>query len=242
MNIAMWSGPRNLSTAMLYSFGARSDCAVRDEPFYAAYLKATGLDHPMADEIVARYETDSDAVARACAAPPPAGRAHVYQKHMAQHMLDGFDLAWMAELRHVFLLRHPARVVASYHAKREHPRLADIGIVRQGELFDHARALTGRAPVVIDSADIRRAPGPALRALCDAIGIGFDPAMLSWPAGGHPDDGIWAAHWYGAVHRSIGFAEPEGPLPDLPPDLAAVAREAMPHYDRLAAQALEIRA
>lgn len=240
MNLAMWSGPRNLSTAMMYAFGARADCAVWDEPFYAAYLKRTGLGHPMADAIVARYETDPDVVARRCAGPPPGGRPVFYQKHMAQHMLPGFDLSWMARVRHLFLIRHPARVIASYHAKRQDPVLDDIGVVRQAELHDAAQRLAGTAPVVIDSAEIRRAPEPALRALCAAVGLDFDPAMLSWPAGGHPDDGLWAAHWYGAVHRSTGFDGPEDPLPEVPAHLRPVLDAAMPHYLRLRRAAIEV--
>ncbi|MEO0761326.1 MAG: HAD family hydrolase [Pseudomonadota bacterium] len=236
MNIACWSGPRNLSTAMMYAFAQRSDCMVVDEPFYAAYLAATGLDHPMRAEILAAGETDADAVAARCAAPPE-GRRHVYQKHMTHHMIAGIGRGWFGAVTHVFLIRHPARVLASYERKRENPVLADIGFVQQAGIFDAVTA-AGHLPVVIDSADVRAAPEAMLRALCAAIGLGFDPAMLSWPAGGHPDDGIWAAHWYGAVHASTGFAGPEGPLPVLSPGLEAVCAAAMPHYARLKAHAL----
>ena len=147
MRIAMWSGPRNLSTAMMYAFGARPDCAVWDEPFYAAYLNASGAPHPMAVEIIAAYETDPDAVATACAGPEP--EAIWYQKHMCQHMLPAFPLDWMGEVTNVFLIRHPARVIASFHAKLENPNAEDVGLPRQLELYRHARRLTGRAPVVI---------------------------------------------------------------------------------------------
>jgi len=232
MNIACWSGPRNLSTAMMYAFGARADFAVRDEPFYAAYLDRTGLDHPMRAEIIAAGQTDPDRVAAACAAPPPEGRAHCYQKHMTQHMIPGFDRSWFGAVSHVFLIRHPARVLASYAAKRESPTLDDIGFRQQAEIFDQLRG-DGLPVAVIDSYDIRQAPEPMLRRLCAALGIGFDPAMLSWPAGGHPEDGVWAAHWYDAVHRSTGFAGPEGALPELPPELAALCDAAMPYYRQL---------
>lgn len=238
MNIAMWSGPRNLSTAMMYAFGARPDCAVRDEPFYAAYLDRTGLDHPMREEILAAQPRDPEAVAKACAAPDPGGRPHLYLKLMTHHMLPEFDTGWMAGLTHVFLIRHPARVIASYDAKRGNPTAEDIGTARQEELFETAKTLTGRAPKVIDSADIRADPETMLRKLCAAIGLPFDEAMLHWPEGGHPDDGVWAPHWYGAVHRSTGFAPPEGPPPALPGHLRPVLEAAMPHYLRLKERAL----
>ena len=238
MRIACWSGPRNLSTAMMYAFGARSDCAVMDEPYYAAYLAATGADHPMRDAILAAHEIDPDAIAATCAAPPPAGRAHVYQKHMTHHVLPGFDRSWFDAVRHVFLIRHPARVLASYAAKRENPTLEDIGFVQQAEICA-AVERSGQPVIVIDSTDIRAAPEAMLRRLCDALGIGFEPGMLSWPEGGHPADGIWAAHWYDAVHRSTGFAGAEGPLPDLPDDLLPVRDAALPHYARLRDLALK---
>ncbi|WP_126975255.1 sulfotransferase-like domain-containing protein [Frigidibacter oleivorans] len=235
MNIAMWSGPRNLSTAMMYAFAARGDCAVWDEPFYAAYLAATGIDHPMREAIVAAHEADPDIVARACAAPAPGGARHFYQKHMTLHMIDGFDRSFIRDCTNVFLIRHPARVVASYAAKREGPTLADLGFVQQAELYDQVAAMTGRAPVVVDSGDIRADPAAVLSRLCAAIGLDFTPAMLHWPAGPKPFDGVWAPHWYGAVHRSTGFDGAEGPLPELAPDYAALAAAALPFYDRLAA-------
>lgn len=234
----MWSGPRNLSTAMMYAFAARGDCAVWDEPFYAAYLKATGIDHPMRAEIIAANETDPDRIAARCAGEAPLGEPLFYQKHMTVHMIPGFDRSFMRYCENVFLIRHPARVVASYARKREGPTLADIGFVQQAELFDQVAERLGRPPLVIDSADIRQNPKAALSALCVALGIAFPEAMLHWPAGGHPSDGIWAAHWYGAVHRSTGFDEPEGSLPDLPPHYADLVAQALPHYTRLAAHRL----
>ncbi len=238
MRIAMWSGPRNLSTAMMYSFGARGDCAVSDEPFYAAYLAATGLDHPMAEAVIAAGETDPARVAAACAGPIPGGRPLWYQKHMTLHMIDGFPRAFMRECANVFLIRHPARVVASYARKREHPSLDDIGFVQQARLFDAVADQLGHAPPVIDSADILADPAGKLAALCAALGIAFTERMLHWPAGGHPDDGVWASHWYGAVHRSTGFAAAEGPPPDLDGAAARVVDAAMPHYQALRAHAL----
>lgn len=238
MNIAMWSGPRNLSTAMMYAFAARGDCAVWDEPFYAAYLLQTGLTHPMRDAILAAHDGDAARVAAACAAPAPGGQPHFYQKHMAQHMLPGMPLDWADDVANVFLIRHPARVVASYAKKREGPTADDLGFRRQAELFDRIADRQGRAPVVIDSTAIRADPRGMLEKLCRALGLPFHDAMLRWPAGPKPFDGVWAAHWYGAVHRSTGFEGAEGPLPDLPPAYAELAAACLPHYEKLRAQAL----
>lgn len=232
MRIAMWSGPRNLSTAMMYSFGARSDFAVWDEPFYAPYLAASGADHPMKDQIIAAHEANPIKVAARCSGTIPAQKPHFYMKHMPHHMIDGFPMDWSDDCVNVHLIRHPARVVASYGIKREQVTLEDIGFRQQAQLFDRIGGL------VIDSADIRNDPERMLTRLCDAIGLRFDRAMLSWPEGGHPDDGVWASHWYGAVHRSTGFAGPEGPLPQLDGRDAAIVAAALPFYDRLAAKKL----
>jgi hypothetical protein len=228
----MWSGPRNLSTAMMYSFGARPDFAVWDEPFYAPYLAVSGADHPMKDQIIAEHEPDPIKVAVRCSGTIPAQKPNFYMKHMPHHMLDGFPMGWVNDCVNVHLIRHPARVVASYGIKREKVTLEDLGFRQQAELFDRIGGL------VIDSADIRNDPKGMLTRLCDAIGLNFDPAMLSWPQGGHADDGIWASHWYGAVHRSTGFAGPEGPLQVLGGRDAAIVAAALPFYDRLAAKKL----
>lgn len=237
--IAMWSGPRNLSTAMMYAFGNRSDCAASDEPFYGPFLKLTGLDHPMRDEILATHDCNGDDVARAMVGPVPDGHPIWYQKHMCHHMVPGVPRDWMADVTHVFLIRHPARVIASYTAKRESPTADDIGFKAQAALFQHVRAL-GQTPIVIDSNDIRQSPKAALTVLCDALGIPFDPAMLSWEAGPKPADGVWAAHWYDAVHRSTGFAGAEGPLPELTGDAADLANISMADYTLLRDQAVKV--
>lgn len=238
MKIAMWSGPRNLSTAMMYSFAARGDCAVTDEPFYAAYLHATGVQHPMGAEIIAAGESDAAQVAAACLGPNPEGEPLWYQKHMTLHMIPGFDRSFLRGLTNVFLIRHPARVVASYSKKRESPNLADIGFVQQAELFDQVAQMTGSAPPVVDSADIRATPRDTLSRFCAALNIPFTDNMLRWPAGPKPYDGVWAPHWYNAVHASTGFDEPEGPLPDLSPEYQALVEQALPFYERLRVLAL----
>ena len=237
MRIAMWSGPRNLSTAMMYSFGARSDFAVVDEPFYAAYLTLTGLKHPMRAAIIDSQPTDPKAVVDQLLGFVPERKPHFYQKHMAQHMIAGIPRDWITGVTNVFLIRHPVRVAASFSAKYDNPTLDDIGFVQQAQLFDQLTA-QGQKPVVIDSADIRRDPETMLKRLCAAIDLPWDPAMLSWPSGGHPDDGVWAAHWYASVHGSTGFAAAEGPLPSLDGPRAQLAKAAMPAYEKLRAVAL----
>ena len=228
MRIAMWSGPRNLSTAMMYAFAARGDCAVMDEPFYAAYLAATGLDHPMRDEILAAGETDPAKVADHLAGPIPGNARPWYQKHMAMHMLPAFPLDWAEGCVNVHLIRHPARVIASYTEKRERPTLDDIAFRQQAELY-------ARFPgPVLDSADIRANPRGMLEKLCAEIGLDLRPGMLAWPPGPKPFDGIWAPHWYDAVHRSTGFAGAEGALPVLDGPASDLARQAMPYYEELA--------
>ena len=234
----MWSGPRNLSTAMMRSFGNRADCAVADEPFYAAYLALTGADHPMGDEILRHHVTDWRKVASDLSGPAPLGRQVFYQKHMTHHMVPEIGREWMRNCRHAFLIRHPARVLASYASKREAVTLADIGFVEQVELFERAAEIEGKAPPVVDADRLLMDPERMLRMLCGALGIPFDERMLSWEPGSRPSDGVWGSHWYDAVNRSNGFGSPaEMPaLPDGP--LKAVEARALPLYERLSSLAL----
>lgn len=237
LRIAMWSGPRNISTAMMRSFENRPDTVVVDEPFYAAYLAATGLDHPMRDEVLASQSQDWAAVAADMAGE---GAAPVfYQKHMTHHMLPGVDLDWTASCVNAFLIRDPAKVLASYVKKRGEVSLADIGVERQGELFDRECDRLGRAPPVVEGADVLAAPEATLTALCGALGIAFNDRMLTWPAGPRDSDGVWAPAWYDAVERSTGFGPPPADAtPDLPDDLRRIADVARPLYERLAVHKL----
>lgn len=238
VRIAMWSGPRNISTAMMRSFENRRDCQVVDEPFYAAYLAATGLDHPMRDEVLASQPHDWTAVVAGLdALDAPV----VYEKHMTHHMLAGVDLGWTASRRNAFLIREPAEVLASYTAKRADVTIDDIGVVRQRELFDREADRLGRAPPVLRGEDVLADPPTVLSALCAALGIPFDPAMLSWPAGRRDSDGVWAPAWYDAVERSTGFERPaRREYPPLPDALRRIADAARPHYEALAAHALQV--
>lgn len=204
-----------------------------DEPFYAAFLADTGAAHPMRDAVLASQPTDPVTVAKTLKSP--VSEPVFYQKHMAHHMSPDWPTEWMAGMCHVLLIRHPARVIASYARKLESPSLSDLGVVQQSEILARTRD-----PIVVDSSEIRANPGAALSALCDRIGIPWTPKMLQWPAGGHAQDGVWAAHWYGAVHRSTGFESAEDALPELEGADQALAAEALPYYDTLRALRIKI--
>jgi hypothetical protein len=228
----MWSGPRTVSTALLRSFGARADTLVVDEPLYAHYLAATGIDHPGRDEIMASQPTRWQAVAAGLTGPLPTGVTVYYQKHMTHHLLPDIGRDWIGKLRNAYLIRHPEQVVASYAKVRGGPTLVDLGYAQQAEIFH-----TYGGPVV-DAADLLRDPPAMLERLCDALGMAFDPVMLSWPPGRRATDGVWAPYWYSSVEKSTGFA-PYDPSPAVVPDrLRHLVEQAQPYYDELAAARL----
>jgi len=234
IRIAMWSGPRNISTAMMRSFEARGDCSVTDEPFYAAYLKRTGIEHPMRDEVIASQSCDPRAVAAMLRGPAPGSRPIWYQKHMTLHMLDDFDRGWFAEVRHAFLIRDPRAVLASYASKRADVTLADIGFVQQRELFEEVAELFGRPPPVVEAADVLANPGRTLENLCAALGMSYLTSMLRWAPGRRASDGVWAPAWYQSVERSTGFATPGAEVAaPLAAHLERLADQAQPHYEAL---------
>ncbi|MFN4183264.1 MAG: HAD family hydrolase [Hyphomonas sp.] len=236
LRIAMWSGPRNLSTTMMRSFAARADTAAIDEPFYAAYLKLTGLLHPMTDEIFAAHEADPAKVIDHLTGPVPGGKSVFYQKHMVHHMVDGIPMDWLDRIeRHVVLIRHPARVVASYARKMDTLSPEAMGFPQQEALWRQLTRAQAAAPVVVDADLILEDPESVLRRLCAAIGLGWDSAMLSWPAGPREEDGAWAPHWYDAVWRSTGFGDPPGPVPALSGEAARISEGALGAYERLLA-------
>lgn len=232
----MWSGPRNLSTAMMRSFGNRADTFVSDEPFYGCFLKASGADHPMRDEVIAAMDCDWAGVARTISGPVPGGRPIWYQKHMWHHMVGPVGYADFAgDFTHAFLIRDPALMIASYLRKREAAAFEDFGLDRQAEFFEREADRLGEAPPVVDAQDVLADPRGTLSMLCGRLGIAFDPAMLAWPPGGRATDGPWAPHWYQTVEASTGFGPPE-PLPDdLPDDALRLAERCLPYYERLAA-------
>lgn len=226
----MWSGPRNLSTAMMRSFGSRADTVVTDEPFYGAYLKASGDPQPMADQVIAAMNCDWSSVSATMTGPAPDGAPVWYQKHMAHHMVGPVAHHDLPGLTHAFLIRDPARVVASYAAKRVMVRPDHLGAERQVEFFDREADRLGHAPPVVDSADILADPEPVLRKLCAALGIEWDPAMLRWAPGLRETDGLWASHWYDSVIASSGFGPPDTKPVTLNAEQEAVAEACRPHY------------
>jgi hypothetical protein len=235
IRIAMWSGPRNLSTAMMRSFGSRADTFVSDEPFYGAYLKATGDPQPMAEAVMASMDCDWQSVARVMSGPSPSPAPIWYQKHMAHHMVGPIAHDDLPGLTHAFLIRDPARVAASYAAKRVAVRPEHLGSERQVEYFEREADRLGRAPPVIDSADILENPPVMLERLCAALGIPWDPAMLRWAPGIRDTDGIWASHWYDAVAASTGFGPPDREPVALDAEAMRVAQHCRPFYEQLAA-------
>jgi len=238
--ICMWSGPRNLSTAMMRSFGARADTEVMDEPFFAPFLAISGKAHPGRAETLARHETHPASVAAMCSAAPSPGVLYSFQKHMPHHMLEGFPLDWAKEARHFFLLRHPQRVIASYVKGRARFDLDDLGFAPQLRLYGMLSDLVGSAPPVINSEDILHAPEAALIALCAALEMEFDPAMLSWDPGPRPEDGAWAPYWYHSVENSTGFGPPPGALPQLTAENLAILKECLADYERLHDRAIQV--
>jgi len=227
---------------MLRAFGNRPDTAAIDEPFYAAYLAITGLDHPMRNEILASQSNDPQDVARELASRQVAradGATVQYEKHMTPHMVDGIDRPWFADASHVFLIRRPERVVASYAVKRADVTLEDLGYEQQAQLFDEVAAATGRPPPVVDTDDLLADPQAMLTALCETLELPWTPTMLTWPEGRWPCDGVWAAHWYGAVEQSTGFGKPSKPKELNDPQHHAIAAQATPAYERLATARLQ---
>jgi len=233
LRIAMWSGPRNISTAMMRAWENREDCVVSDEPLYAAYLAETGLDHPGRDEVIAAGETDWRRVVQQLLGPIPEDYGLWYQKHMSHHLLPGMDHEWIFQLKNVLLIRDPAEVVASYLKSRATVTPEDIGLLQQAKLFDEILSRTGSAPPVIDAADFLRAPEAQLLTLCGHLGIEFSRRMLHWPAGPRASDGVWAPYWYEAVNRSTGFELWQPREPYLSGDAARVAEACRPAYERL---------
>jgi hypothetical protein len=233
VRIAMWSGPRTISTALMRSFEHRPDTVVVDEPLYGYYLARTSVQHPGREEIIASMDTDWREVLRQLTeAPLPAGATVYYQKHMTHHLLPEVDRAALAGLTHAFLIRDPRQLLASYARVRSQPVLADLGLEQQAEIY---RAFGGP---VIDSADVLRDPRAGLEALCAALGIPFDLQMLSWPAGPRPSDGVWGRYWYDSVWRSTGFGPYRPHSTELPPELEPLAAECEPFYDELRAHRL----
>lgn len=234
----MWSGPRNISTAMMRAWENRGDTAVIDEPFYAHYLAATGVNHPGRDEVIASQSTDAAEVAVKLTGPVPGGKAIWYQKHMTQHLLPGDPLEWLDQVASCFLIREPEAVAASFTIQRPDAAAWELGFEQQARIFDLVRDRLGRVPPVVDADDVLKDPRGILGVLCAVLGIPFTEAMLHWPAGPRASDGVWGPHWYAAVERSTGFAPYRERDSSLTSFQRGLAEQCRPHYEHLAVHRL----
>lgn len=229
----MWSGPRNISTAMMRAWENRDDTVVWDEPLYAYYLHRSGLDHPGAAQVIAAGQTDWRAVVARCVGEAPDGKSVFFQKHMTHHVLHEMDRDWLAQLTNCFLIRDPREVIASYARVRADVTVEDIGVTQQMDLFEHLCKVSAQQPVVVDSRDILEQPEGMMRALCAALGVLFSARMMKWPAGARDSDGVWAPHWYASVERSTEFQPYVQKSRQLPATLAPLAQQCMDAYQHL---------
>jgi hypothetical protein len=233
IRIAMWSGPRNISTAMMRAWGNRDDTVVIDEPFYAYYLKLTGIEHPGTDEVIAAGETDWRKIVAHLTGSIANGKRIFFQKQMTHHLLPEIDREWLGAVTNCFLIRDPREVISSYIKKREDPALEDLGFVQQAEIFDFVRTRTNAVPPVVDAKDVLQNPERSLQLLCEAVDVEFSKLMLSWPPGLRDTDGIWAKHWYGEVARTTSFRPYRSSHNELPEKFRALYERCRDCYEKL---------
>jgi len=236
----MWSGPRNISTALMRSWEARGDTAIWDEPLYGYYLRRSGIEHPGRAEIIAAGENDWRVVTARCAGPVPNGKRIFYQKHMTQHVLPELDREWLLALRNCFLIRDPREVIASYARTRPEVTADNVGMARQAELFEWLAARAASPPPIIDSADVMRDPSGMLARLCDALDVEYSVKMLHWTPGPHDGDGVWGKYWYASVWRSTGFTPYVARETRLSERLERIAAECDAPYQALYARRLRV--
>lgn len=234
----MWSGPRNLSTAMMRAWENRPDTKVVDEPFYAAYLKRTGLRHPMTDEILAELENDPHKVADWLATADQ--QQLFYQKQMTHHFLPEFPTEWLKKVRHCFLLRDPMEVLLSYSQKIPHAEMKDVGFDSQKRIYDWVCANVTPTPMIVDAKDFLRDPEGYLRMMCQELGVPFYQSMLKWPPGRRDSDGVWADHWYDSVIQTTGFAQWKPRSGKLLPEFEKILGPATEIYDEMSAKRIQI--
>ena len=238
VRIAVWSGPRNISTALMRSWGNRNDTFVCDEPLYAHYLDVTHVDHPGRDEILASHEKDWRVVVRYLTREVPGGKRIFYQKHMAHHLLPDIDRDWLDHLTHVFLIRDPRDMLTSLVKVTPNIQIEDTGLPQQWELFSRIRDVAGTLPPVLDARDVLLDPRGVLQRLCYRLGVPFDEAMLAWEPGRRATDGVWAKYWYAAVERSTGFEPYKQKHERVPERLQGLHTDCRRYYDRLYAHRL----
>ena len=235
LKLSVWSGPRNVSTALMYAFRQRPDTLVVDEPLYGHYLKVTQVQHPGDEEVLAAMDTDGEKVVREVLLGPCERPVHFF-KNMAHH-LEGLDRGFLGGLTNVLLTRDPAEMLPSLARQLPNPTLRDTGLLYQTEILDHVLD-RGLDPLVLDARQLLLDPPGVLRTACDQLGIPFDEAMLRWPAGPKPEDGVWAEHWYANVHASTGFSPYTPRSGDFPERLEPLLEEGLPLYRRLTRYAI----
>ena len=236
--IAMWSGPRNISTAMMRSWGARADCVVSDEPLYAHYLstldESKRAEHPVYQQVIESQDTDPSKLTAALTGPIPNSKPIWYQKHMAHHLTNDCGMDWLADLTNCILIREPAAMITSFIKVIDNPTPDDLGLPQLLRIFEWVKTNTGTTPTVLDSKDVLTDPARSFEMLCDRIGVRYDHAMLAWEPGPRPEDGVWAPHWYASVYQSTGFS-PYVPKDEPVPDrLRSVLEDCQAIYDQLA--------
>jgi len=238
IRIAMWSGPRNISTAMMRSWGSRADTFVCDEPLYAHYLSETGVDHPGRDEVIARHDANWESVVNWLTGPVPQGKRVFYQKHMAHHLLPQIDRSFLSQLTHCFLIREPKEMLTSLMKVLPEPTLADTGLPQQIEILNFMQVHEMGAPPIVDARDILMQPKKMLTSLCERLGVAFDEAMLSWAPGIRETDGVWARYWYDAVAKTTTFGEYKSKGEEVPRRCTELLAKCEALYERLYSQRL----
>ncbi|HEY0743557.1 MAG TPA: sulfotransferase family protein [Chryseosolibacter sp.] len=229
MILNLISGPRNISTAMMYSFAQRSDTTVLDEPFYAVYLEKSGALHPGRDEVLKSQSTSEDVV-RSMIVNHTTSPV-LFIKNMAHHM-EVMEKPFFDNSVNIFLIRNPKQIIASYAQVIEKPVMRDIGIEYQSKLFEQL-ARENNKVIVLDTGRVLQNPETVLKKLCDAAGIPFESSMLHWKKGPKPYDGVWASHWYTNVHNSTGFEKQNTSERVLPAHLQTLYEQARGYYEKL---------
>ena len=233
IRIAMWSGPRNISTAMMRSFENREDTFVIDEPFYAYYLSHSGLNHPGKEKVLKSQSTKWDEVVRLITGDIPDNKSIWYQKHMVHHIADDKNIDWVKDFQNCFLIRHPKEVIISYAKQTPISGITDLGFVQQVNLFKKIKTLTGKAPFVFDAKDILINPEKHLKKMCEYFNINFSRKMLIWSKGKRKTDGVWSPYWYKNVINSNSFFTYKDSQEKVSPQYKNLLNECLPYYDYL---------
>ena len=232
MIVACWSGPRNISTALMRSWSSRKDTFVTDEPFYAYYLKETKLKHPLYKEIIDKYSSNYDEVVNYLINRIPKDKKIWYQKHMAHHIFSFNNIEWINNCENCILLRHPKEVISSYSKKNKLNSVEELGYPQQYEIIKYLKKIN-KSYVIIDSSELLKNPEKVLSNWCMKINIKFDKSMLRWEKGNYDSDGIWWKSWYDNVIKTTGFKEYEKKDINIENKYDSIYNESMKYYTYL---------